>query len=171
MKRMGSGCGVLVCLFLLAGCQGDDSPMSVERQQKWNAKLAGYQAQVDQVKAEVEGVTDLREVFGEGSGEVAGDGTFIGDGVGTATLTGVGVVTGTVEGSFKVKGTRDVSVTGLVYQGKEAEYDRYAGFGYFTATSDVAQEIEVVVDGDCWVVGAGTGMVFWSGEGWAFWYH
>lgn len=163
----------VMCLAasLIAGCnQPTSTTPDQAKQEMWNEKLAAYSGQIDQVKAEMEGVQDLTQLFGSGSGDVHGDGTFIGEGVGTATLTGVGIVTGEVIGEIKVRGTADISTSGLVYVGNKDGYEAYSGTGYFTTTSDVGQEIEVVTEGDCWVVGAGTGMVFWSGEGWVFWY-
>jgi len=153
--------------LLLAGCNSQD-PVSLER--KWANKLATYQGQIDEVRVETEGVKDFSDIFGPGSREVEGDGTFVGDGVGTATLTGVGIVTGEVDGIVQVQGTQDLDMSGFEFIGTDNGYDRYSGNGFFTATSDVGQRIEVIVEGDCWVIGAGTGMVFYSGEGWAFWY-
>lgn len=156
-----------------AGCNSGQ-PTSAEkpsREQVWQERLATYQGQIDQVKTEIEGVKNLSELFGQGAGNVQGDGTFVGDGIGTATLTGVGIVTGELSGTITVQGTTDIDSFGFEYLGNENGRDMYRGAGFFTATSDVGQQIEVVVEGDCWVIGAGTGVVFYSGEGWAFWYH
>lgn len=164
----------LAAALLAAGCNVDQPTRAEERaaarQQKWDERLALYEDQIDAVKAEVDGVDDFSQLFGSGAGQVEGDGTFIGEGVGTATLTGVGIVTGEVTGIVNVRGTVEVSVAGLQYVGNKEGYESYSGAGWFTVTSDVGQQIEVVAEGDCWVVGAGTGMAFWSGEGWVFWY-
>ena len=158
---------ILTSFLLMAGCNSQE-PVSLE--QKWSNKLATYQDQIAQVRVETDGVKDFTEIFGPGAREVGGDGTFVGDGVGTATLTGVGIVTGEVNGTIQILGTQDLDMAGFEYLDSNNGYDRYRGDGFFTATSDVGQHIEVIVEGDCWVIGAGTGMVFFSGEGWAFWY-
>jgi hypothetical protein len=156
-----------------AGCnlQQPTSAERPSREQIWQEKLATYESQIDQVRVEIEGVKNLAEIFGQGAGDVQGDGTFVGDGIGTATLSGVGIVTGELNGTVMVQGTTDVDAFGFEYLGNNNGRDMYRGAGFFTATSDAGQQIEVVVDGDCWVIGAGTGVVFYSGEGWAFWYH
>lgn len=159
---------ILFSLLAVAACSVQN-PASLE--EKWAAKLAEYQAQIDDAAKDVAGVEDFSEVLGPGKKMVQGDGTFIGDGVGTANLAGVGVVTGEVDGIVKIQGTRDVDINGLELTGTQGDFDIYEGHGFFTATSDVAQHIEVIVDGDCWVIGSGTGMVLFSGDGWAFWYH
>jgi hypothetical protein len=137
----------------------------------WDDKLAEYRRQAARLTREVTGKRDFSRLFGRGRNSVSGNGTFIGEGTGSSTLQGVGVVTGEVEGMVMIRGTTDINVDGLKYSGQKKGFEVYKGYGFFTATSDTGQKIEVVVVGDGWVVGAGTGIVFWSGDqGWVFWY-
>ena len=137
----------------------------------WQEQLQYYQLQIDLVLQESKGSDDFASLYGGGSGSVSGDGTFIGEGNGLADLQGVGIVTGELTGTARIKGTEDINARGLDYVGTHNGYQEYDGAGYLTVTSDQAQEIEVIIDGDGWVIGAGTGIVLWSGEGWNFWYH
>ena len=118
-----------------AGCnlQQSTSAEKPSREQIWQEKLATYESQIDQVKTEIEGVKNLSEIFGQGAGEVQGDGTFVGDGIGTATLTGVGVVTGELDGTVMIKGTRDIDIAGFQYRmapAAEIHRDQFANIRF-----------------------------------------
>lgn len=169
MKKVRAFTMAALGCMLLAGCSAFDS---VSPEERWGTRLDSFQTEIDDAAKDIAGVEDFSTVLGPSKTMVQGDGTFIGDGQGTANLAGVGIVTGEItEGIVKIQGTRDVDITGLERTGTEGDFTIYQGSGFFTATSDVAQHIEVIVDGDCWVIGSGTGMVLFSGNGWAFWYH
>jgi len=167
----GLGCNTQLPLSSLGT---DDAPVAVAASvapHGWDDMLAGYRQQAALLSQEVIGKSDLSRLFGRGQSSVSGNGTFLGEGIGTSTLEGVGVVTGEVQGMVMIQGTTDINVDGLQYAGEKKGFQVYKGSGFFTATSDIGQQIEVNVVADGWVIGAGTGIVLWSGDqGWVFWY-
>lgn len=77
---------VLAGVLWFVGCNSQE-PVSLE--QKWTAKLTTFQEQIDQVRAETEGVKDFSEIFGPGSREVSGnrDGLLLRGRLGLLVLT------------------------------------------------------------------------------------
>ncbi len=148
----------------------NDSGASYMLQSTWSNQLQQYRQQTIRAFKDIKSGESLSDLYGPGQNSISGDGTFIGEGNGTTKLHGVGIVTGEVAGTVLIKDTDDINVTGLEYTGIYDTFKRYEGNGHFTATSDLAQTIQVNMLGDGWVIGAGTGIACWSGEGWAFWY-
>jgi len=174
---------LFIALPLVLGCDSQlplsstglsetgDPGSDYEQMSSWIPQLAEYKNQIAEALEEIEDIEDYSGIYGRGKKTISGTGTFYGEGVGIAKLEGVGIISGSIEGSILVRGTEYIIIDGLEFITEENGYKRYHGTGHFTATSDLAQYIEVVVQGDGWVLGAGTGMVTWSAVGWAFWYH
>ncbi len=136
----------------------------------WNSQLAVYRARIPEALEEIGELDDYSSTFGRGKKKLSGTGTFYGEGAGMAKLAGVGIISGSIDGSILVKRTGYINIEGLVFISEESGYKMYSGTGYFTATSDCGQYIEVIVLGEGWTLAAGKGMVAWSANGWAFWY-